>query len=180
MADFVKSAGTRVTVEETQGHIISVLHRYGASGFGFRRVGDTVSVTFHIPGADGRERTIEIPIDIERVRAKMNPKLSSLRTARARHKPPRVKDQSERVAWRIVLDWIDAALSAVSIGAQTLDEAFYAHTIIETMDGQRGRLVDYVNTIAAFDPNAAGKLPSPGGRLEDTRRVAAGSTDKGG
>lgn len=173
MADFVKSASTRVTVEETQGHIISVLHRYGASGFGFRRVGDVVSVTFHIPeGKEGRERTVEIPIDIAKVRVKLNPKLAELN--RARKQTTQVGGQAERVAWRIVLDWIDAALSAVSIGAQTLEEAFYAHTVIETMDGQRGRLVDYVNTIAAFDPNAAGKLPSPGGKLDDTRRLNAG------
>lgn len=170
-SDFVKSAGTRVPVEETQGHIISVLHRYGASGFGFRRIGEVVSVTFHIPGTDGRERTVEIPIDIARVRVKLNPKLAAIARNNKKGADP---TQAERVAWRVVLDWIDAALSAVSIGAQSIDEAFYAHTIIETMDGQRGRMVDYVNTIAAFDPDAAGKLPSPGGRLEETRRLNAG------
>lgn len=168
MADFVKSAATRVTVEETQGHIIAVLHRYGASGFGFRRLGDVITVTFHIPGADGRDRTIAIPLDVAKVRAKLNPKLEAIER---RQKRAKIVDpgRAERVAWRIVLDWIDAALSAVSIGAQTIDEAFYAHTVIETVDGQRGRLIDYVGTIADA-VGAGGKLPNPGSNFKQLQR----------
>jgi hypothetical protein len=59
-----------------------------------------------------------------------------------------------------MLDWIDAALSAVSIGAQTIEEAFFAHTVIETADGQSGRLIEYVKTLR--DLNGGGRLPSTG------------------
>lgn len=169
MADFVKSASTKVSVEDTQGQIIGMLHRYGASGFGFRRHGDVITVTFHIPMGSGmNDRTVAIPIDVAKVRAKLNPKLDALERHR---KQRRVIDpaRAERVAWRIVLDWIDASLSAVSIGAQTIEEAFYAHTVIETVDGQRGRLIDYVGTISAFGEE--GKLPAPGGQF---KQIGAG------
>lgn len=165
-SDFVKSAATKVSVEESQGHIISVLHRYGASGFGFRRVGDVVTVTFHIPGAGGEERTVAIPIDVAKVRAKLNPKLDAIARNQKARGTGGDPGRAERVAWRILLDWIDASLSAVSIGAQTIEEAFYAHTVIETVDGQRGRLIDYVETIKGAGGDASGRLPNPGRTLQ--------------
>lgn len=163
MADFVKSAATRVPVNRSQAQIVETLQRYGATGFGFHTKADVVTVTFHVPGSDGREHTVAIPVDVARVRAK----LKAAKVNRIAN-----PEQAERVAWRIVLDWIDAALSAVSIGAQTIEEAFYAHTVVETVDGQRGRLVDYVNTITAWGDPQTGKLPHSGGEM--FKRIGAG------
>lgn len=164
---FVKSASTKVPVEDTQGHIISMLHRYGASGFGFRRQGDVITVTFHIPAeGGGPDRTVAIPIDIGVVRKKLNPHLDELAAQKHGTRTGKDPGRAERVAWRIVLDWIDASLSAVSVGAQTLETAFYAHTVIETADGQRGRLIDYVETIKGAAGDAQGRLPKPGVTLQ--------------
>jgi hypothetical protein len=50
-------------------------------------------------------------------------------------------EQAERVAWRNLILWVDAALSAAAVGLQTITEAFFAHAIV----GQNGeRMVELV------------------------------------
>jgi hypothetical protein len=39
-------------------------------------------------------------------------------------------EQAERVALRNLVLWIDAALSAASVGLQTITEAFFAHAVV--------------------------------------------------
>ena len=39
-------------------------------------------------------------------------------------------EQAERVAWRNLYLWIDAALSAATMGLQTITEAFFAHAVV--------------------------------------------------
>jgi hypothetical protein len=39
-------------------------------------------------------------------------------------------EQAERVAWRNLVLWVDAALSAAVAGMQTITEAFFAHAVV--------------------------------------------------
>jgi len=39
-------------------------------------------------------------------------------------------DQAERVAWRHVLLWAEASLAAAAAGIQTVEESFFAHSVI--------------------------------------------------
>jgi len=160
MSDFVKASTTTVSVEKSQGDVIATLRRYGASGFGFRTVGQTVEVTFHLPAEGAPDRTVMIPVNVDTVHAKLQA-MNNRRVERGRHVRRAVsREQAERVAWRVVLDWIEAALLAVSMGVQTVEEAFFAHSVVTTRDGQTGRLIDYVHSIADASPD--GRLPAPG------------------
>jgi hypothetical protein len=179
--DYVKCYTTSVEPEESQGHIIATLHRYGASGFGFRRRGPIIEITFHMPVAGGEDRTVCIPINVETVRAKLRPKLEAFGKRRKTAGSTRIDPmQAERVAWRILLDWIDASLSAVTIGAQTLEEAFFAHLLVETTDGQTGRTIDYVTVLSETSGQSNGhgrKLPGLGRSLDRTLLLGAGSAE---
>lgn len=157
---YIKAYSTKTTADKSQADIIAILRRYGASGFGFRTVGAAVEVTFHMLNEAKQERTVVIPLNVDTVHAK----LKAMKKAHVRSNVSVTRGQAERVAWRVLLDWIDAALLAVSVGAQTIEEAFFAHSVIVTSDGQTGRLVDYVHTLeqASGGESGSGKLPNPG------------------
>lgn len=158
MSDFVKSATTSTPVAKSQGDIIAMLGRYGATGFGFRRSADVIEVTFHMPRAKGGgEHSVAIPVNVRTVRAKLDAPEIQRERKRQKQATFTSEDQAERVAWRVLHLWIDAALSAVSLGAQTIEEAFFAHLVVTTDDGVQGRLVDYLATLGAA---SGGTLPS--------------------
>lgn len=158
MNEFLKAATTSVSVDKTQADIIATLNRYGASGFGFRRRGATVEATFHLPSKSGGDRTVSIPVNVETVREKLTA-FQAARIRKGAHVGKTVAvEQAERVAWRALLLWIEASLLAVALGAQSMEEAFFAHMIVETEDGQRGRVVDYFGMLTYSD---TGKLPNP-------------------
>ena len=71
--------------------------------------------------------------------------------------------QAERVGWRHLVLWVDAALSAASAGVQKISEAFLAHTLIADDDGKVRRVVDLLNKRTGGDWLAM--LP-PGDRAE--------------
>lgn len=174
MSDFVKAQSTSTTVEESQGQIIAMLHRYGASGFGFRRLpGDIHEVRFHLPTQPDRDLTVAIPVNVSSVHARLN--AAQAKIAKARHRKPTVeRAQAERVAWRILYLWIDAALAAVSIGAQSIEEAFFAHLIVETTEGEEGRLADYIATLQRAASGSEGRLPT----LASVRRLLGPGVDR--
>jgi len=71
-------------------------------------------------------------------------------------------EQAERVAWRHLILWIDAALTAATAGFQTMTEAFFAHTVITLEDGRRGRLADYLEAVqGSLAPGVRALLASP-------------------
>ncbi|HXF23303.1 MAG TPA: hypothetical protein VN602_02225 [Gemmatimonadaceae bacterium] len=167
MSDFVKSATTSTPVAKTQADLISMLGRYGATGFGFRRQGSIVSVTFHLPRAGADDQTVEIPVDLTTVRAKLDGPAMVAERRRQRQATAVSDDQTERVAWRVLYLWVDAALSAVSLGAQSIEEAFFAHLVVTSEGGKPERLVEYMAKLAAASGNM---LPSP-----TARRLGSGS-----
>jgi hypothetical protein len=170
--DYVKASTTTVAVEKSQGEIIAALHRYGAHGFGFRKIvgSERTEVTFHICDESGRERTVTIPIEIDRVHTKAQA-LNERRVARGAHVKKAVsREQAERIAWRVLLDWVEATLLVVSLGAQTIEEAFFAHTVVTTDDGKTGRMIDYVHSIESFG-DGDGRMPRIG---TEWRQLGAG------
>lgn len=171
MSDFVKAMKTETPKEKSQADIITMLQRYGASGFGFRQIGDVIEARFHIPRKAGEDHTVAIPINITHVKNRLI-EVRKAKAQKGRYNPSgRIPDdaQAERVAWRILYLWIDAALAAVSIGAQSIEEAFFAHLIVGDTDGSAGRLIDYVHSLQS---TTGGQLPAA--RL----MLAAGTTRK--
>jgi hypothetical protein len=169
---FVKSQDTSVSVANSRGEIEKILRRYGASGisvqqtFDERNQPEAVTVSFIVPDKVGSERKVPVslPINVKRVYDGLYGQPTKTLTPKneaERHAPPyngawhrkvfnparydpRTMPQAERVAWRNLVLWIDAALSAAAVGLQTITEAFYAHTVVQLEGGGQARLADYI------------------------------------
>jgi len=141
---FVKARGTDVPVGRSQAELERVLRRYGATGFGVQQdyLGGIVKVFFRVPDRPGAPTTIPVRLDID-----VNEVYNALHRAR----PPKAEQrgekwgQAERVAWRQLILWVDAALSAASAGMQPISEAFFAHTLVRADSGKVERMVDHLN-----------------------------------
>ena len=138
-ATFVKSADTRTSASASQAEIEKMVRRYGCTAFLVEQdyAARTARVRFTLPLTPGQGEPVrvEIVVDPRRVKSRL-PKGAS-------------DDRVERVAWRHVVLWIDAALSLAAAGLQTVDEAFLAHTLVRTRDGAEGRMIDYLHTLSA-------------------------------
>lgn len=159
MSEFVKAATTKVAASASQSEIITVLARYGASGFGFRTRGAVVEATFHLPRPTGDDVTVRVPVDVSVVLEKLLAYHHS--PSRTAHTKTPDREQAERVAWRALLVWIEASLLAVQLGAQSMEEAFFAHLVVATSEGER-RLVEYVGELSVA---SGGRLPAPTTRM---------------
>lgn len=107
---------TSVPVVRTLAEMQDMLARHGADGVATRYVETKpVGLSFTLPTPSGRN-TFDLPVDVAAVQA--------LLTAQKREHS-RVDDrpaQAERVAWRIVKDWLEAQLALVAARMATLDE----------------------------------------------------------
>lgn len=143
---FVKSAATSTPASVSRGHLEAMLRRYGCSGFGVHTDYATLiaSVSFRVPDtgeAGAREVPIQLKVNIRRV-------FDSLYAGRKRTHRWNEKaalEQAERVAWRQLTLWVDAALSASATGLQPISEAFLAHTLVEGPKHKPMRLVEYLD-----------------------------------
>lgn len=139
---FVKSADTSVPASRSQAELERVLRRYGASSFSVANHWDRgeASVAFRIPESPGSATMIPVELRVrfgtvaELLRKNAGP--------RSRKKLPDYLPQAERVAWRHLVLWVDATLTAVTTGLQTVSEAFLAQTLIDGGNGKTGRVYD--------------------------------------
>lgn len=168
-APFVKSADTSTPVANSRAELEKILRRYGAKGFSVAQDyhSNAVTVSFIVPDslkADAALVPVKLPISVLRVYDAMygQPKKSvrrtneELETQKAKfgwiqsynrdvYNPDgydtKKLEQAERVAWRNLCLWVDAALSAAVAGMQTITEAFFAHAVV----GQTGeRMIEVV------------------------------------
>src|SRR5690348_2632630 len=138
----VKAADTSIAVEKSQQDAIAILRRYGATGFGFDHGPDRAVIRFRIEG-----REVELPVNVKQVYTALHGDAEPVRgryslTGDEREAAlARWREQAERVAWRNLVDWLDASLSMVTLGVRTLEETFFADLILESTDGMRGRAI---------------------------------------
>jgi hypothetical protein len=159
---FVKSASTSTPVSNSKVALEKLLMRYGATGFGvlndYER--QRVVVTFRVPDAptkDAPQIPIRLELDIRAVYdalyGRPTKRRWDLKAGKnidefdpAGYDANRLK-QADRVAWRQLILWVDAACSAAAAGVQKMSEAFFAHTVIRGDDGVQRRLVDHLEQI---------------------------------
>lgn len=174
---FVKSADTKASAANSRAEIERLLVRYGAVGFGYQRNLEqgTITVQFVVPDRPGKGQPrvpITLPVSIRRIydvlynRPEKWAPGSNGTPGRYVHNPAgydaRKLEQAERVAWRNLVLWIDAALSAAAIGLQTITEAFLAHTMVVSDDGRAERMADYLGrTQGALAPGVRALLSNP-------------------
>jgi hypothetical protein len=144
---FVKAAKTDVPASRSKVQLEDLLRRYGADGYSVaHNYGDSqVVVQFRVPDAPGDSRRVlvKLPIDIRQVHEALYGAPTGTDAQRQRQ-----MEMAERVAWRNLILWVEAQLSAASIGLQTVTEAFYAHAVV----GPAGeRAIEYLPQL--LDPS---------------------------
>lgn len=123
-SSFIKAADTKVSVASSKADLERMLRRYGASHFNTTQDFTTrrSSVTFVVPNGVGSAQVpVRLYVETERV-AKLLFGKSFFTQAQL--------ERAERVAWRNLVLWVDATLSAAAIGMQTVTEAFFAHAVV--------------------------------------------------
>lgn len=174
---FVKAADTVAAPGKSRAEMERMLTRYGAVGFSYAvdiEKGD-IKVEFVVPDSlakDAPRVPVRLPVSTRRVYDALYGRPMrmdySLEPPRRVHDPkgynPKLLAQAERVAWRNLVLWIDAALSAATIGVQTISEAFFAHALVVSEDGRTERMADYVTRSGgAIGPGVRALLPSSTG-----------------
>ena len=154
---FVKSADTSTSAVNSRGELEKILLRYGCSGFGVSSDFNTfeIAVTFRVkdtPTKDALEVPVRLKVEVKKVyealygRPMMGPNWKPVYDPKG-YTGPRLA-QAERVAWRHLVLWVDAALSAAAAGMQPVSEAFFAHTLVRDDGGRVERMVDHLNRAA--------------------------------
>lgn len=142
---FVKSADTSTSVSASQRDLERVLRRYGAFDFnlGSNWEDRIVRVAFRVPDSPGSK--IVVPVRLEASIVAVGKALYDTTNL-----TPHGWEQAERVTWRHLVLWVDAACSAASAGVQTMSEAFLAHALVRAPDGT-------VKKVSAMLDDAAGE-----------------------
>lgn len=169
---FVKSASTDVPVVRSRGELEKLLVRYGCSRFQVTQDFDArqAAVTFTVPDSLAKGAPpipVRLVLDARQVYDALfgRPTRWDYEQRKSVYNPKgydeRMLAQAERVAWRQLILWVDAALSAASAGVQRISEAFFAHTLVQGSDGATRRMVDEVDRVAGGSWLAL--LPPPKG-----------------
>ncbi len=172
---FVKSADTSVPVERSRAEVERLLLRHKATGFSVAQdyASRRVVVSFIVPNTPDKDAPavpVQLPVEIRAVydalygqprrRVWQQGQYVDVRDLNA-YSTQRM-EQAERVAWRHLVLWIDAALTAAQANLQSVTEAFFAHAVVQTDDGERLRFIDVVDrNQAAFGRGVRALLAAP-------------------
>lgn len=164
MADrpHIKAATTTVTVTKSQSDLIALLRRYGCRDFGFDEDpnGQEASVRFRVT-TGGRDLPVLMRVNIDAVYRALYPVGPKGYGAQRNKALEQRQQQAQRTAWRLLIDWIDAACSTTAIGLQSVEEVFMAHIVVRDHEHRPMRLIE-----AFHDMQQRGALPlalpSPG------------------
>jgi hypothetical protein len=143
---FVKSANTSTQPASSKKDIDVILRRYGATAISISEniEAGEITVAFVLPdspASDAPRIPVKLPISVRRVYDMLygrptkwigatNPGEKSRYIFNPKGYDAKKLEQAERVAWRNLVLWIDAALSAAVAGLQTISESFFAHTVV--------------------------------------------------
>ncbi|SRR6266576_27916 len=160
MKKFVKSADTSVAVSRSQTALERILRRYGCTGFGVTQDYEkgVAAVNFRVPDGPQKDATqipIRLIVDHHAVYDSLYGQPTKWGTSGRVPDPQGYREQqllqAERVAWRHLVLWVDAACSASTIGVQRMSDAFLAHTLIRSADGRVVRVVEQMDETAGGD-----------------------------
>jgi hypothetical protein len=135
---FIKAHDTKVSVSNSRAELEKMLRRYGASTFHVSMdfAARRSSVSFVVPNGVGSAQVpVRLYVETERVARILFEKRSRFTEAQL--------EKAERVAWRNLVLWVDATLSAAAIGMQTVTEAFFAHAVVGPAGERMIELVEH-------------------------------------
>jgi len=117
---------TKVSIAKTFEHIYKSLQSHGAIGISLGESND--GLNFSIDTTDGyKDFYVHVDIDsaLEILRQQKEAGIIKINISRS---------QAEKVAWRIIMRWIDAQLAVIETGMVKFEEAFFAY-----MDNGQGQ-----------------------------------------
>lgn len=127
---FVYAGTTSTPVVNSKSEVEKMLVRYGATAFQITHdyAAGRAEVSFRVPDSarrDAEQVPVRIPLNVNAVYRSLfgTEWVNDARRAKQR-------EQAERVAWRNLVLWLNAALSTATIGLQTITESFFAHAVI--------------------------------------------------
>src|SRR5262245_22102950 len=148
---FVKSRNTKSGVSRSQAELERILRRYGATGLMLSSDWDTrtARVAFRVPDSPGSATLVPVRLEV-----------SLRQIAQALYETTNLTqhawEQCERVAWRHLVLWVDAACSAAAAGMQTMSEAFLAHTLVKAPDGSVKKISVLLDEVAKLEGHSLG------------------------
>lgn len=159
---FIKSAGTSTSVRNSKGELERIIARYGCKSFAVQQDYESslATVTFVVP--DTLEKDAQhIPVQLD-VNARLVYDAMFGQPTKGDWKDGKYLgtvfdpkgynaaklEQAERVAWRQIILWVDAALSAAASGVQPISEAFFAQTLIR--DPESGAMTRIVKAFPSL------------------------------
>ena len=117
---------TQISVVKTAAEVQAILARAGATGVATEYTdGRPVAVAFRAPTPLG-PREFALPINRDKV-------LAVLRRQKVQPKY-QTPEQAERVAWRIVKDWVEAQMAIIQTEMVTIDQVMLPY--MRTGDGR--------------------------------------------
>ena len=125
----LKNYTTNKTVGETAGDIMRILAEHGARRvmFEYSEGGDMKAVCFSIVTNYG-EQGIRLPANVDRVQAVLKKQANDPKN-RSRARIDASAEQSARVAWRVVKDWLDSQLALLETEMVEMDQLFLPYFV---------------------------------------------------
>lgn len=125
----IKNFTTDVPVNRTVSEIHLMLADHGAKRilFDYSDEGKVNAISFTISTPYG-EQAIKLPANAERVRAVLHEQKNSTKN-RSRTPIDDSQEQADRVAWRIVKDWLAAQLAILETEMVTVQQVFLPYFI---------------------------------------------------
>ncbi|WP_101723089.1 hypothetical protein [Eggerthella timonensis] len=129
----IKNYTTKIAAVRTVGEIQEILGTHGAKGVltEYGADGKVGSVSFSYAAAYG-DRSFRLPANV-----------SGVHGALIAEGVKCDRDQAERVAWRILRDWVDAQMAIVEAGQASVDEVFMPYML----DGGRTLYAAYAGML---------------------------------
>lgn len=118
---------TTIAADKSAGEVLAILGRHGASSVSLLYTdGQPSGMAFTISTPYG-PRDFQLPANSAGVRATLDRQMRAGQIPRsAKLRDPQ---QANRVAWRILKDWVEAQLAIIEAGMATLDEVMLPYLI---------------------------------------------------
>lgn len=129
----VRNYTTQISVEKTIMEIEAILIKFGAQGIYKEYQGSKIAGLMFFLMKDNQKIPFKIPMSIEKTRTIITRAVQEGKLPRRYLAEPLRSEQGERVAWRIIKDWIDSQLSLLEMQFADAIEILlpYAYNAVE-------------------------------------------------
>lgn len=124
---------TSIAADRTQAEVQGMLARHGASQVMVDYVGGRATgVTFTID-TDLGAKLFSLPVDVDAMRALLiqQDRAGKLRSSKMSQAARTSLEHAERVAWRVVKDWLEAQLAIIETRMVKVDQVMLPYLVVD-------------------------------------------------